>query len=59
MHITSPCVSLCVLDPKTQVCQGCFRTLDEIVSWGTMTNADKEKVLNRIFDDEIECRKTD
>jgi predicted Fe-S protein YdhL (DUF1289 family) len=29
----SPCVSLCRIDPVTGLCQGCLRTLDEIVNW--------------------------
>jgi predicted Fe-S protein YdhL (DUF1289 family) len=29
----SPCISLCKMDPETGLCQGCLRTLDEIVQW--------------------------
>ena len=31
--VPSPCVSLCQIDAASQLCQGCLRTLDEIVGW--------------------------
>ena len=32
--VPSPCISVCRMDPVTELCQGCFRTLDEIAAWG-------------------------
>ena len=29
----TPCVRSCKLNPYTQVCEGCYRTLEEIASW--------------------------
>lgn len=58
MHVTSPCVSDCTIDPITNVCRGCYRTLDEIALWGVMSNEEKQKVLDRIFgDDDAETPK--
>lgn len=34
MKIDSPCVNVCVMDPESQLCVGCLRTIDEIVAWG-------------------------
>ncbi|WP_317204746.1 DUF1289 domain-containing protein [Janthinobacterium sp.] len=31
--VPSPCVSLCKMDPDSGLCEGCLRTLDEIVQW--------------------------
>jgi predicted Fe-S protein YdhL (DUF1289 family) len=31
--IDSPCTRVCVLDPASQLCAGCGRSLDEIASW--------------------------
>ena len=45
--VASPCTNFCQL--KDNVCQGCFRTLDEISQWSTMTDVEKQQVLNRIF----------
>jgi predicted Fe-S protein YdhL (DUF1289 family) len=45
-EIASPCVSVCVIDETTQVCQGCFRTLNEIEDWWDLDNAQKQKVID-------------
>lgn len=29
----SPCVGVCKIDPHTQLCEGCFRSLTEIAEW--------------------------
>jgi predicted Fe-S protein YdhL (DUF1289 family) len=31
--VPSPCVSLCQMDAGSGLCQGCLRTLAEIVQW--------------------------
>ena len=33
------------MDPKTGLCIGCARTLDEIVRWAEMTDAERERVM--------------
>lgn len=35
-EIDSPCVKICVIHPRTGLCAGCHRTLDEIATWSTM-----------------------
>jgi len=30
----SPCLSVCRMSDQTGLCEGCFRTLDEITGWG-------------------------
>lgn len=32
--VPSPCVSLCRMHRDSGLCQGCLRTMDEIVAWG-------------------------
>ncbi|MBF8221929.1 DUF1289 domain-containing protein [Halomonas sp. 328] len=44
----SPCIRACQLDEATQCCRGCRRTLDEIVRWGGMTEAEKAAVWRRL-----------
>ena len=39
----SPCVNICRMDADTGFCQGCFRTLEEIATWGYLTNEAKEQ----------------
>ena len=31
--VPSPCINLCQMDEETGLCQGCLRTIDEIVEW--------------------------
>jgi len=48
MPIPSPCISVCQIDSSSQLCRGCWRTLDEIAAWSTSTDATKEKVWTLI-----------
>lgn len=43
--IASPCNKLCAMDAEQRYCLGCKRTLDEIVRWGEMNDAEREAVL--------------
>jgi predicted Fe-S protein YdhL (DUF1289 family) len=44
--LASPCIRNCCLD-EGNVCMGCGRSLQEIVAWGTATDADKAAILER------------
>jgi len=46
--VRSPCVSVCRIDPRTEWCEGCWRTLDEIADWGTMGDAERLAVWRLI-----------
>ncbi|MDO5706133.1 MAG: DUF1289 domain-containing protein [Paracoccus sp. (in: a-proteobacteria)] len=41
----SPCVNICVMHPSEGICVGCYRTLDEIASWGLMSAEARRAVL--------------
>lgn len=41
----SPCVGICVINPQTQLCDGCLRTLDEIAAWWDYGPTQKRAVL--------------
>jgi predicted Fe-S protein YdhL (DUF1289 family) len=41
----SPCVDHCTIDVN-EICRGCFRTLDEIARWSSMSESDK-RVTNQ------------
>jgi predicted Fe-S protein YdhL (DUF1289 family) len=47
-HVPSPCLSVCVMDPQTEVCAGCWRTLEEIGVWSRMSDEAKRQVWQRI-----------
>ena len=40
----SPCISICSLD-QNDVCEGCFRTGNEIVDWFTADDVRKLEIL--------------
>ena len=46
--VPSPCLSVCRLDPDSEWCQGCFRTLDEIAAWSRMGDEGKREVWQAI-----------
>ncbi len=31
--LVSPCIGVCQMDPVTELCRGCWRTIGEIASW--------------------------
>jgi predicted Fe-S protein YdhL (DUF1289 family) len=45
--VRSPCIANCKLDEE-EVCRGCFRTLDEIISWSSSTNGEKQAIIDRV-----------
>lgn len=46
--VPSPCISLCQMVAATGLCEGCLRTIDEIVAWGTADDAYKRGVWAEI-----------
>ena len=34
-NVPSPCISVCRMSESTGLCEGCFRTIDEICQWST------------------------
>jgi len=46
--VPSPCINVCRMNPQTQLCEGCFRTLDEIAAWSTLSDGEKSAVLAQL-----------
>ena len=46
--IESPCNKVCVMNEATGLCRGCHRTLDEIARWGTMSDAERQEVVEKL-----------
>jgi uncharacterized protein len=42
--VPSPCVSVCRIDDASGLCQGCYRSLDEIMDWSRLDEAGKRRV---------------
>lgn len=46
--VPSPCIAVCAMNPASDFCDGCQRTIDEIAAWSTMDNTEKRQVWARI-----------
>lgn len=44
----SPCSGVCRMDPETQYCLGCLRSLAEIAGWSRFSDEEKRAVLSAI-----------
>ncbi|HEY3432763.1 MAG TPA: DUF1289 domain-containing protein [Rhodocyclaceae bacterium] len=51
MTPASPCIGLCQIAPAGDICQGCYRTLDEISRWRHMSSEEQERILSRLAAD--------
>jgi len=47
-EVPSPCTKVCRIDDATGWCEGCMRTLDEIVAWPDLDDAEKRTVWMRL-----------
>ncbi|MGF1631761.1 MAG: DUF1289 domain-containing protein [Kiloniellaceae bacterium] len=43
--VPSPCIAVCQVDPRSDLCIGCRRHIDEIRDWPIMTADQKRAVL--------------
>jgi uncharacterized protein len=41
----SPCIKVCIIDPDTSVCSGCYRTLPEIAKWAQFSTAERRHIM--------------
>ncbi len=46
--VPSPCINVCRMDPRSGLCSGCGRTLDEIAAWASMSEERKREVWRRL-----------
>lgn len=41
----TPCIAVCLMDPKSSLCVGCGRTLPEIARWSRMASAERLQIM--------------
>jgi predicted Fe-S protein YdhL (DUF1289 family) len=46
--VPSPCVSICRMDTGSGLCEGCFRTIEEIRAWSGSDDAAKKVMWARL-----------
>lgn len=52
-RVDSPCIRHCCLDLQ-DVCLGCFRTLEEILAWHQATDSERQAILERCRQRQVE-----
>jgi predicted Fe-S protein YdhL (DUF1289 family) len=45
--VASPCIDVCRMNSFTGICDGCFRTIDEIANWSSFDDTQKRDVLKQ------------
>jgi len=50
--IASPCVNICYLDDH-DICQGCYRSAEEITAWMRLDNESRQQVLANVRQREL------
>jgi predicted Fe-S protein YdhL (DUF1289 family) len=48
MSKETPCIAVCMIDPKTSLCLGCGRTLPEIARWHRMDSVERQAVMAQL-----------
>ncbi|WP_291844029.1 DUF1289 domain-containing protein [Maricaulis sp.] len=43
--IRTPCVQVCFVDPKAQLCVGCFRTMEELGRWTRYSDDERAAIM--------------
>ena len=47
-EVDSPCVNICIIHPRANICNGCFRSIDEISSWSNMSESERKGILKEL-----------
>jgi hypothetical protein len=48
MAIASPCTKVCTIDPRSGLCRGCGRSLEEIARWTSLGDAERERIMGEL-----------
>jgi len=46
--VPSPCINICRMSPATGLCEGCWRTIDEITVWSRLDDEAKRAVWRHL-----------
>ena len=41
----TPCVKICTMEEDTGWCAGCWRTLDEIMDWTSLSAGERRRIM--------------
>ena len=43
--IATPCIKVCIVDPESSLCLGCYRTLMEIGGWSRLAEDERARLM--------------
>ena len=46
--VKSPCINICLIDQKTNLCLGCGRSLIEIEKWTIYSEKEREEIIKKL-----------
>lgn len=46
--VLTPCIGVCTMNPEG-LCDGCFRTLEEIATWSQMDDTRRARLMDEIL----------
>ncbi len=46
--IATPCIKVCIVDPESNLCLGCHRTLMEIAGWARLPEDERARVMSEL-----------
>lgn len=46
--VPSPCTNVCRMNDASGWCEGCFRTIDEIIAWAVLDDAERRAVWRQL-----------
>ncbi|MBI1407908.1 MAG: DUF1289 domain-containing protein [Caulobacter sp.] len=46
--VATPCVKVCIVDPVSSLCLGCFRTLPEIGGWSRFSDEERARLMTEL-----------
>ena len=49
-EVASPCTSVCRMEARSGWCEGCLRSIDEIIAWGSLDDPAKRRIW-RLLDE--------
>ncbi len=53
VDVVSPCIRVCVIEPRSGYCRGCRRTLPEIAGWAKADDSRKLEIIAQLGDRSI------
>jgi predicted Fe-S protein YdhL (DUF1289 family) len=49
-EVKSPCIGVCTINEVSLLCQGCYRTIDEIKAWWDMSQSEQSDLLLKLVE---------